>query len=377
MYYLYAAAGSILILFILRIAQKKDKNRADYLLIAINVTIGVFLISDVMVQELFSSASIILQNSIPLLLFPLFSWYVLQFIYHQKKIPKGWLLTFLPGVLFIAYSVVDHFALTEYTEETLRLHYVQPTSIYQFFFKSNQLLFIGILIWLLIQVRTFEKDLKDGYSNIETISLDWLQHFIWIYLISISLTFLLFSSQNLGLLPLDIPAVFGIVYGLLILSIFYLNYQGIQHYTLNQALAPSKIITSNEKSDNAQKSSSEKNAKDQQILMRIEDWMETNTAYLNPTYGLKDLSKDLDISTHSLSRAINQQTKHTFYDLINGYRVKHLKNLMQNPQSQRFTILALGYESGFNSKASLNRIFKQVTGLTPKAYLKSIQSTAI
>ena len=35
---------------------------------------------------------------------------------------------------------------------------------------------------------------------------------------------------------------------------------------------------------------------------------------------------------------------------------------------KRFTILALGLESGFNSKASLNRVFKEETGLSPREY---------
>jgi AraC-like DNA-binding protein len=43
--------------------------------------------------------------------------------------------------------------------------------------------------------------------------------------------------------------------------------------------------------------------------------------------------------------------------------------MLNDPNNLRCIILALGLESGFNSKASLNRIFKYFTGLTPKQHL--------
>jgi len=41
-----------------------------------------------------------------------------------------------------------------------------------------------------------------------------------------------------------------------------------------------------------------------------------------------------------------------------------------DPTQKRYTILALGLESGFNSKASLNRVFKEATGISPSEYQK-------
>ncbi|MEO1714801.1 MAG: helix-turn-helix domain-containing protein, partial [Bacteroidota bacterium] len=76
------------------------------------------------------------------------------------------------------------------------------------------------------------------------------------------------------------------------------------------------------------------------------------------------------VPVHVLSQVINQETNGPFYDFVNRYRVKHLQELLLDSQKGHLTILALGYESGFNSKASLNRIFKQHVGLTPSQYQK-------
>ena len=132
-------------------------------------------------------------------------------------------------------SVIDHYVLLNYDNtQSIADHFNAPTIWYQLIFKGSQLLFIGILIFLLNALNKFDERLKEAYSAIETVNLRWLKHFTWIYLSSIAIAFILFLSQNLGLLPLEINEVFGIVYGVLVCSVFYLNYQGIQHYTFSQ-----------------------------------------------------------------------------------------------------------------------------------------------
>ena len=60
-----------------------------------------------------------------------------------------------------------------------------------------------------------------------------------------------------------------------------------------------------------------------------------------------------------------------FYYLINEYRVGEVKKRLKNPKYKNLTILAIAYDSGFNSKSAFNTIFKDMTGLTPSQYLKN------
>ena len=48
---------------------------------------------------------------------------------------------------------------------------------------------------------------------------------------------------------------------------------------------------------------------------------------------------------------------------------KEVKERMQSEEYKRLTILAIAYDSGFNSKSSFNTIFKEKTGQTPSEYL--------
>ncbi len=388
MSYLYGAAGALILFFIVQILQKKQKNRADYLLVCINLVIGLFFIADILVQRELTSFSIILQNTIPLFLFPFFVHYVVQFVQAEQGVSPRWNLVFLPGIAFVIYSVVDHTLLTDYSSaEALEKHFNDPNLVYQFFFKGSQLLFIFILTWLLLQLRKFEQKLKDGYSFIETVSLKWLRNFTLIYLFSVFATFVLFLMQNLGILKAEINEVFGIVYGVLVLSVFYLNFEGIRHYTLSQVYGGEERISKTSEAQNGeiekpgdslpQKGSSEVRGgkpevskADHSVHQKLVTLFKEEQVYLTSKYGLRDLAADLEESTHTVSRVINTIEQRTFYDLVNSYRVEHLKTLLTDPANQSYTILALGLDSGFNSKASINRIFKNFTGLTPRQYLE-------
>jgi len=384
MSYIYSAAAATILIFILLILKKNNKNTADYLLMEINLLIGCFMLSDVLVSRELSSASVIFQNGVPLFLFPVFVLYVLQFTHARRGIKWYWYLTFLPGILFLIYSIIDHYILENYpTDELIAGHFNTPSWEYQLIFKGSQLLFIGIMIRLLLELNRFEGELKNGYSTIDTIDIEWLRNFTVIYLVSLSLTFVLFLSQNLGLLPFDIQQVFGIIYGVLVVSVFYMNYYGIQHYTVSQIdtgqtalgttqLNPTLVRTNTTENVGPKPLTEEEEGIEQAMLNLIE----AQQLYLEPKFGLQDLAEKLDSSTHTVSRIINAKNGRTFYDLINGYRVQHLQQLLNDPKNSKYTILALGLDSGFNSKASLNRIFKNNTGLTPRQYLDKMSQSA-
>lgn len=59
-----------------------------------------------------------------------------------------------------------------------------------------------------------------------------------------------------------------------------------------------------------------------------------------------------------------------FYDLINTYRIEAIKQQLLTSDEQ---IIQLAYQNGFKSKSTFNKIFKEKTGMTPKAYKASFK----
>lgn len=118
----------------------------------------------------------------------------------------------------------------------------------------------------------------------------------------------------------------------------------------------------------AKSSLSEKESVD--IWQQINSLMDEEELYLNPEFRLNDLAEKTGRSVHHVSQAINQQDGASFSDFLNGYRIDKSRKLLQSDKAKQYTILAIAYESGFNSKTAFYNAFKKHTGTTPSKFLK-------
>lgn len=86
------------------------------------------------------------------------------------------------------------------------------------------------------------------------------------------------------------------------------------------------------------------------------------------TASMEQLAQRLALTPHELSQLINQTFGMNLSDYLNGYRVTALQVALRDPAQQNATVLELALAAGFNSKSSLNRVFKKHTGQTPTEY---------
>jgi AraC-like DNA-binding protein len=107
-------------------------------------------------------------------------------------------------------------------------------------------------------------------------------------------------------------------------------------------------------------------------LIRI---IEEEKGYLNPSFSLKTLSKDLGISQSHLSRIFKTEFDTSFTTYINSLRISNAKTFLSNSDFSNYTLVAIGLEAGFNSKTTFNTTFKKYTGKTPSEYRKAHQNT--
>ena len=107
---------------------------------------------------------------------------------------------------------------------------------------------------------------------------------------------------------------------------------------------------------------------------KLVEFMNREEPFLKADLSLNDLSESLGFSRHQLSNVINQCHEMNFYEFINSYRVEKVKGLMKDPANSNLKMMSIAYDAGFNSKASFNRIFKQITKMTPTQYYSSIRT---
>jgi AraC-like DNA-binding protein len=105
-------------------------------------------------------------------------------------------------------------------------------------------------------------------------------------------------------------------------------------------------------------------------LLRL---MHEQKPYTDPDLTLHQLASQLSVSPHNLSEVINTRLDKSFHDFVNGYRVDEAKIRLVNPKLAHQTILAIAFESGFQSKSTFNKIFKRFTGKTPSSFRRDSQ----
>ncbi|OGX88410.1 hypothetical protein BEN47_08665 [Hymenobacter lapidarius] len=104
------------------------------------------------------------------------------------------------------------------------------------------------------------------------------------------------------------------------------------------------------------------------LMERIRRALVEDGLYQNPTLTLAELSAHTGLAPRLISFTVNAGFGRSFNDLVNGYRVAEVQRRLAAPDARRFTLLGMAFESGFNSKTTFNRIFKQVTGVAPRDY---------
>ena len=96
--------------------------------------------------------------------------------------------------------------------------------------------------------------------------------------------------------------------------------------------------------------------------------MDRDRPWRDSDLTLADLADLLSTTPHKLSEVLNAQIGQTFYDFVNGYRVKEVQRRIAAGDAQRVTMLALALDAGFASKSTFNVVFKKHTSRTPSDY---------
>jgi len=110
------------------------------------------------------------------------------------------------------------------------------------------------------------------------------------------------------------------------------------------------------------------------LLFNLERLMEEEKLYTSETLSLKDLADILSITPHQLSHLLNSERDTNFNTFVNQYRIEEAKRLLLE-EAER-SILTIAYAVGFNSKSTFYDAFSRFTGITPKQYRESRNSSA-
>lgn len=145
--------------------------------------------------------------------------------------------------------------------------------------------------------------------------------------------------------------------------IYWLTYKGMYQFKLSNDQYEIREIT-NRKTKNQINLSNIKSSHFEKLEFLIEE----NKIHHNPNLSRDSVAEQLELSNSYLSQIIKENTSANFSDYINSHRIKDVKQMLKDPTFDKYSLLSIGLECGFNSKTSFYTNFKKETGLTPKEY---------
>lgn len=106
-----------------------------------------------------------------------------------------------------------------------------------------------------------------------------------------------------------------------------------------------------------------------QLCHRVDELMLSDKPYLNAGLRLSDLSTAVGVSNTVLSNMFKYYLEESYYDYVNGYRLKEFKRYLEEKAYKQYTIIALSEKCGFK-KSSFFTTFRKMEGMTPTEYLQ-------
>jgi AraC-like DNA-binding protein len=114
------------------------------------------------------------------------------------------------------------------------------------------------------------------------------------------------------------------------------------------------------------------NEQDTSVKLFLNDKIRMGSVYkyihanYNETPDVNEVAASVHLSTAAFCRYFKKQTKITFTDFVNQYRITQAKTLLLQDK----TVSEVCYEVGFDSLSYFNKLFKKLTGENPSAFKK-------
>ena len=112
---------------------------------------------------------------------------------------------------------------------------------------------------------------------------------------------------------------------------------------------------------------------DPKKVKHLTSLVENERLFLDPQLNLNMLADHIGYTRHETSNIINVGLEKTFNQLINEYRIETAKKKLTDPKSNHLSIMGIAQESGFKSKSTFIRYFKELVGSTPSEYLQKVR----
>jgi len=110
-----------------------------------------------------------------------------------------------------------------------------------------------------------------------------------------------------------------------------------------------------------------------ELKEQILEVMHDASVICNSDFTITTLAEMVKSNRTYISKTINQEFHKNFNSFINEYRIKEALKMLQSDEYQKYTLEGISKMVGFESRSTFNIAFKEITGVTPTFYIRSLQ----
>jgi AraC-like DNA-binding protein len=110
-----------------------------------------------------------------------------------------------------------------------------------------------------------------------------------------------------------------------------------------------------------------------ELFDKISAVMEDCSIICDTGFTIDKLATIVQANHTYVSQVINNIANKNFRSFLNGYRIQEAQRVFSEPDAGKYTIESVALRVGFKSRSVFYDAFKDVTGVSPNFYLKSVQ----
>ena len=279
------------------------------------------------------------------------------------------LLHFIPFLVYFAVSVW----LRDYQLFRNPTSFFRPDSMISLRIVYGTSFFLSVSVYSILTFEVIRKHQRDLQNNLSyrsiAATLNWLK-IISISFYSVYLVLFILGGINIigNYIPFD---PYYVVFLFVALFSFALSFYGVRQPELFTYNLSDETGNKNGNGGTGNERYSRSGLKPEEaevILNTLLSVMAEKKPFLDRNLTIFDLAEMTGISRHHITQSLNEYHGRNFYTFINEFRANEAAIRLTDQRYQHYTILAIAYDSGFNSKSAFNRIFREIKGMTPGEY---------